>query len=680
MYEWIKPLNAMDAAIRQMLKDHPAILLIGPAKRRASSFSDGETNAEEDVIMKDSETSTSSESDIPQAESPEQVNAIPSHVIHAFCTILRFQAMMLKYAYNKSLYSSVEEIGLLLASSNDQIASLALDVLMALASPPILHRFLQSQETALHMTTLHGNSSHAIHSRLMHLAKGWGTKGCGLGLETCVTTDDSITGQGALDSFAGEVMFEFLPTGSSTPKTVHVEYTKMYIEEDDDSDDEDESSSEKRRKMSGGSIRLSNKKISEKQMKSTSDLFFECLEQIGGRSKITSENTFALLSRIRLAHAFHSQKTRCAAVERRLKALITVLYAHPVQDILSGYFQAQPELCTEIADLVRPIVSSKAISATGNVKSENDESGKNRRKAAIASIVEPATTSSVPFSIRVIAIESLTALVARKDDTSTSGLSHIARLTNVLGELGVGKGQVLGLLPTLIRYSLASLNVFLSHKQHQENKTDTEMTDVNGTQTDDASFDVEELGLDLGLTFLEATKTPIDETNIESRALEFVESVLSLATSIIFIATSTSSLTDSGLVPALVSTIAQSAQVVCDPNFKPFDGKDANEQSYCSTQLRFITSQSIQLLETAVTSHNPAMAAFHDLKVVDLLVNLLEKEFIRIETDFNTSAKELLARDIVEDGTEMDASTRALIFSILNCLTMVFHHQESTSR
>lgn len=283
LYEWIKPLNAMDAAIRQMLKDHPAILLIGPAKRRASSFSDGETNAEEDVIMKDSETSTSSESDIPQAESPEQVNAIPSHVIHAFCTILRFQAMMLKYAYNKSLYSSVEEIGLLLASSNDQIASLALDVLMALASPPILHRFLQSQETALHMTTLHGNSSHAIHSRLMHLAKGWGTKGCGLGLETCVTTDDSITGQGALDSFAGEVMFEFLPTGSSTPKTVHVEYTKMYIEEDDDSDDEDESSSEKRRKMSGGSIRLSNKKISEKQMKSTSDLFFECLEQIGGR-------------------------------------------------------------------------------------------------------------------------------------------------------------------------------------------------------------------------------------------------------------------------------------------------------------------------------------------------------------------------------------------------------------
>lgn len=680
MYEWIKPLNAMDAALRQMLKDHPAILLIGQDKRRASSFSNGETNAEEDVIMKESDTSTSSESVIPQAETPEQVNAIPSHVIHAFCTILRFQAMMLKYAYNKSLYSSTEEMGLLLASSNDQIASLALDVLMALASPPILHRFLQSQETALHMTTLHGNASHVIHSRLMHLAKGWGTKGCGLGLETCVTTDDSITGQGVLDSFAGEVMFEFLPIGSSSPKTVHVEYAKMYTEEDDDSDDEDESSSEKRRKMSGGSIRLSNKKISEKQMKSTSDLFFECLEQIGGRSNITSENTFALLSRIRLAHAFHSQKTRCAAVERRLKALITVLYAHPVQDILSGYFQAQPELCTEIADLVRPIVSSKAISATGNVKSENDDSGENRRKAAIASIVEPATTCNISFSIRVIAIESLTALVARKDDTSTSGLSHIARLTNVLGELGVGKGQVLGLLPTLIRYSLASLNVFLSHKQHQENKSDTEMTDVNGMQTDDASFDVEELGLDLGLTFLEATKTPIDETNIESRALEFVESVLSLATSIIFIATSTSSLTDSGLVPALVSTIAQSAQVVCDPNFKPFDGKDANEQSYCSTQLRFITSQSIQLLETAVTSHNPAMAAFHDLKVVDLLVNLLEKEFNRIEADFNTSAKALLAHDIVEDGTEMDASTRVLIFSILNCLTMVFHHQESTSR
>lgn len=61
----------------------------------------------------------------------------------------------------------------------------------------------------------------------------------------------------------------------------------------------------------------------------------------------------------------------------------------------------------------------------------------------------------VPYQVCTLAVEALTALVARRDITqvtSCSNATNIARQTNVLSELGVGKGQYVGLLPTLIRY------------------------------------------------------------------------------------------------------------------------------------------------------------------------------------------------------------------------------------
>lgn len=39
-------------------------------------------------------------------------------------------------------------------------------------------------------------------------------------------------------------------------------------------------------------------------------------------------------------------------------ALIAILQSHPSQDVLLGYFHAQPELCAELADLVRPTVTA----------------------------------------------------------------------------------------------------------------------------------------------------------------------------------------------------------------------------------------------------------------------------------------------------------------------------------
>jgi len=248
LYEWIKPLNAMDAAISQMIQDHPALLLIEPSplpknKQRQKEINEADNRIDSSVMMEDEPQSYSHRL---YAKSEAEVRAIPPSIIHAVTTILQFLSALLKHATHKSLFNSIHELSNLLSSSNDDIAALALQVLSDLASPPLVHR-LQSQETNHHTTMLHGHSMDnrddnlVVHSRLMTLAKGWGTRGCGLGLATCVTADDSIrsmrnfefgnekekenanfigkgvtsplndSSQGSLPRFAGEVLFEFIP-------------------------------------------------------------------------------------------------------------------------------------------------------------------------------------------------------------------------------------------------------------------------------------------------------------------------------------------------------------------------------------------------------------------------------------------------------------------------------------
>ncbi len=748
----------MDAALRQMMRDYPALLLIEPSPLTNSKKDEEDDNGNEGKNTPK----------LSCAESVDEVNSIPPTVTRAIITILRFLSTLLRHATHKSLFNSVAELSDLLASSNDNIASWALKVLSNLATPPLVHR-LQSQETTHHTTALHvmGQSTTAVHSRLVALCKGWGTRGCGLGLATCVTADDSQyssttsstnkngISQGSLPRFAGELKFEFFPENqgkgqddktdkmemeeekeeskvdgmdgsskdvkicSSKAVTITLSTEDICIVERTDSQTTLESATPlspsrqlgKRRKMSEGGTAFtptnsdessSSTSTIQHKTKSTAVLFFDCLEQVGGRTKISHERLFTLLTQIRLAAAFHCQSTRVAAVERRMHALIAVIYAHPSQDVLAGYFHAQPELCREIADLVRPIVSPSSVSATGisnlgtsnvgeSVKdvdaSNHSELEEARRQAALSSIVDPSSSSDVPFAIRSTAVEVLMALVARKDEHATGGggLSQVSRQTNVLGELGVAKGHFLGLLPTLIRYSLASLNAFLSKRNEVPNEFRT-MGDKGCNKTSDGSFDMDELGLDLGLTFLEATKAPtFEKKEREEKALEFVELVLSLASSIVNVATGTAALTDCGLVPALVSTIALTSNMTRGGESQPLFGThDAFESKYCSSLLKFITAQAIQILEGAIVTHNPALVAFHDLKATDLFVNLLYSEF---KLSFPSQDDD---GDVAMDGQQninmeqcpivLEGSSRVLLFSILNCLTIVFHHQETNPR
>jgi len=618
----------MDAALQQIMIKYPGLLLIAS----------NDPNKEPNEYRK-------------EAESEDQVNQVPASVIHAVSTILKFLSTLLRHAYNKSIFNSVDEISDLLAAADDGIASLALKVLSNLASLPLFHR-MQTQESGMHTTILHSPSSSAIvHSRLMVLARGWGTRGCGLGLFECVTFDDSPGhgGQGSLPVYAGEVNYDFLSPSSN--KTINIQLEAQDIVSMP-KESVPERQTEKRRKMSASA-----------RTKTTASLFFSCLEQIGGRDKIATEKAFGLLSHIRLAKEFHCQETRVRAIERRLYALTALLYVHPTE-ALAGYFHAQPELCSEIADLLKPLVSSHSISEMGALIHSDFHQ---RQTAAIRSIVEPTASHSIPFSIRVAALETLNAIVARRDERLMSGLSSIAKQTNILTELGVAKGQILGLLPTLIRYALASLNSFMS------DYVDVPSQDTPQTES---SLDIEKLNLDSGLSFVEATISPrVHNPDEQDKALEFIEIILSLATSIIATTSGTPALTDCGLVPAIVNNIVLSTRLAQLDMKHPKD--DAPKGLHPRNMLRFITSLSIQVLEGAIVIHNPALLAFHELKTVDLLTALLYAEFLSTlpmngENDDNNRLPEQYFR--------LQASQRVMLYSILNCLTIVLHHQETNSR
>mmetsp|Transcript_9044 Transcript_9044/g.11092 ORF Transcript_9044/g.11092 Transcript_9044/m.11092 type:complete len:4662 (-) Transcript_9044:66-14051(-) len=586
LYEWIRPLNAMDAALDQLLQANPSLLLIQRETKNSPT-------------------------DTTQPPSPLSSQITP-RASHSVITILRFLVCLLRNATSKPVFNSVDILVDLLAAGDDTIASLALETLSNLAAPPLLHR-QQAPELNQHTTALHTAKATA-HTRIMALARGWGSRGSGLGLYTCVTTDDSSQGQGNLPRQAGEVTYQFFDI-SNKLITVH---------------------------LSGKDILDSRYPPPHVRTRSTTELFNLAISQTNGLKTIPREKLFPLLSHIRLAASFHSQSLRSSAVERRLRALICVLHAHPSQDIMAGYFHAQPELCVEMVDLVRPTVSSGGM-------------GVNAMRAV-------AESAAVPYSVRTLAVEALTALVARRDGTS-GGLSQVARQVNVLSELGVGKGQYLGFLPTLIRYSLASLNAFLTQGRMLGKTAETDEEE-------------EDLDLSLGLAFLKATKAPPLPLHLqEERALEFIDAVLTLTSAVVSVPSGTAALTDCGLIPALVSTVA-------------LDSHDdsAMESGYSECLMKFITAQAIQILEGAIVTHTSALTAFHDLLGVDILVRRLHEEIERVKKegtmlfhkiDDSMDVDNVTAPRKHSQPRPLRAARRVLLFSIVNCLTVVFHQQET---
>jgi hypothetical protein len=686
-------LNRIDASLSYYIQKYPSLLLIGPVERRKSKDA---SKALKQPISK-------------PAGSLEDVNSVPDTVRKNIVIILKFLSGLLANSSNKTIFNSVEELVDLLAAADDNISSASLETLCALATPPSLHK-QQVPEIQQHCSALHQSKS-ASHKRLTALARGWGTRGSGLGLYTCAVADDSSFGQGTLPQQAGELNFNFFKTthtSSEENKTGDDEEMEIddssllvrinlsannFVEDSSEmavetttttksSDESDDStgSKQKRRKVA-----LTGK--GGKRVRSTADLFFDCLQQVGGSDKIPADRLFPLLADIRLTRSFYCQATRVGAIERRLQALITILHAHPSQEIMAGYFQAQPELCVELVDLLRPTVSSGAVSAASSSPTSVNHPALNQD-----SIAALANSPIVPYQVRELALQSLTALAARRDG-SNGALAGFARHSNILSELGVGKGQYLGLLPTLIRYSLASLGSLVSTSLTSSDENKSNEIFGGSTLSDKGTIE-DDICTDIGLAFIEASSAPaLPRFQQLEKALLFIDSVLTLTSAIVSTPSGTSSLTECGLIPALLNTVSIHSDESMG-NIMP-ESSSTFEVLRIQSLLRFIIAQAVQILEGAIVTHNNALSAFHNLQGVEVLTTRLSKEVLsvrdkRINAESNnecspmdidntdTHRMELDSSSSVSSDVGPRASQRVLLFGIVTCLTVVFH-QESTS-
>mmetsp|Transcript_747 Transcript_747/g.1813 ORF Transcript_747/g.1813 Transcript_747/m.1813 type:complete len:4405 (+) Transcript_747:307-13521(+) len=667
LQEWVEPLNRIDASLSFYIQKYPFLLLLSPVERTKSKGA-----------SKTPKTSLSQ-----PAKSIEEVNSVSDTVRKNILIILKFLSGLLTNSSNKSVFNSVEELVDLLAAADDSIASSSLETLCALAMPPSLHK-QQVPEIQTHSTALH-TSKTTSHKRLTALARGWGTRGSGLGLYACAVSDDSTFGQGALPQQAGELNFTFFRTATSEknrseedidesslvhinlPANSFVEDSEMAFEatsKNSDESDDSTGSKQKRRRVA-----LATKV--EKTIRSTADLFFQCLRQAGGVEKIPADRLFPLLADIRLTRSFYSRLTRVSAIERRLRALITILHANPSQEVMAGYFQAQPELCVELVDLLRPTVSSGAVSASSSSPTSGKYFAHNRDNISTLS-----NSPIVPYEVRELALQSLTALAARREGSNGS-LTGFARHSNIVSELGVGKGQYLGLLPTLIRYSLASLGSLVASTASCD-EFNEEFVTLNEKSEEDT------VTMDIGLAFIEATSAPMMPRFEQlEKALVFMDSVLTLTSAIVSTPSGTSSLTECGLVPALLNTVSIDAEEV-SARIMP-ESASAFEIFRIRSLLRFVTAQAVQILEGAIVTHNNALSAFHNLNGVEVLTTRLSKEIlsardtrIKNSSDNDCTQMEIDTEAEPTPSAELRASQRVLLYGVVTCLTVVFH-QESTS-
>ena len=125
---------------------------------------------------------------------------------------------------------------------------------------------------------------------------------------------------------------------------------------------------------------------------------------------VPSSQRFHLLTHIRLTLSFSTLPLRTSAVHRRLIALLSLIHLNPSSPSLQGYFQAQPDLLSEVCACMPP-------------------------------------ESPSPPSVKTLCCRVMESCVHLREQAT------FARPSAVLAELGVGKGQYLGLLPGLLRFA-----------------------------------------------------------------------------------------------------------------------------------------------------------------------------------------------------------------------------------
>ncbi|XP_067408206.1 E3 ubiquitin-protein ligase HUWE1 isoform X2 [Emydura macquarii macquarii] len=204
--------------------------------------------------------------------------------------VLNFTALLIEYSFSRHLYSSIEHLTTLLASSDMQVVLAVLNLLYVFS------------KRSNYITRLGSDKRAPLLSRLQHLAESWGGKENGFGLAECCRDLHMVKYPPSATTlhfeFYADLGTEVKVDKRTTSNTLHY----IHIEQLD--------------------------KISESPS--------EIMESLTKMYSIPKDKQMLLFTHIRLAHGFSNHKKRLQAVQARLHAISILVYSNALQESASG--------------------------------------------------------------------------------------------------------------------------------------------------------------------------------------------------------------------------------------------------------------------------------------------------------------------------------------------------------
>ncbi|KAI6689207.1 hypothetical protein NL676_026035 [Syzygium grande] len=245
----------------------------------------------------------------------------------AVLQILRVMQIILENCHNKNSFEGLEHFKLLLSSTDPEILIATLETLSALVK--------------INPSKLHGSGKSvgcgSVNGFLLSLAQGWGSKEEGLGLYSCVVANERLQEEG-LCLFPSESDNEYDKSQYRLGSTLYFELNGVYSQSEGTSSHTPNSSS-----------RVVH--IPDLHLRKEDDLVLmkQCIQQYD----VPPDLRFALLTRIRYAHAFRSART-CRLYSRIcLLAFIVLVQSNDAHDELASFFANEPEYTNELIRIVR---------------------------------------------------------------------------------------------------------------------------------------------------------------------------------------------------------------------------------------------------------------------------------------------------------------------------------------
>ncbi|XP_076418504.1 E3 ubiquitin-protein ligase HUWE1 isoform X32 [Peromyscus maniculatus bairdii] len=200
--------------------------------------------------------------------------------------VLNFTALLIEYSFSRHLYSSIEHLTTLLASSDMQVVLAVLNLLYVFS------------KRSNYITRLGSDKRTPLLTRLQHLAESWGGKENGFGLAECCRDLN---------------MLKYPPSAT----TLHFEF---YADP-------------------GAEVKIEKRTTSNtlhyihiEQLDKISESPSEIMESLTKMYSIPKDKQMLLFTHIRLAHGFSNHRKRLQAVQARLHAISILVYSNALQE------------------------------------------------------------------------------------------------------------------------------------------------------------------------------------------------------------------------------------------------------------------------------------------------------------------------------------------------------------